>query len=49
MKRKTKGIRTTQDKLKEKLEVIEMVQDIHALVEREKMDQIFYIHRKSRQ
>ena len=41
MKRQRKGLRTTQDTLKEKLEVIEMEQDIIPPVEREKMNQIF--------
>ena len=36
-----KSLRTTQDTLKEKLEVIEMEQDIHPPVEREKINQIF--------
>ena len=41
MKRQRKGIRTTQDKLKEKLEVIEMEPYIHSRIERENMNQIF--------
>ena len=41
MKRQRKGLRTTQDTLKEKLDVIEMEQDIQSPVEREKINQIF--------
>ena len=41
MKRQRKGLITTQETLKEKLEVIEMEQDIHPTVEREKTNQIF--------
>ena len=41
MKRQRKGLRTTQDTLKEKLEVIDMERDIHPPVEREKINHIF--------
>ena len=41
MKRQRNGLRTTQDKLKEKLEVIYMKQDIHPPVEKEEINQIF--------
>ena len=40
-KQQRKGTRTTQDKLKEKLEVIETEQDINPPVERDKYNQIF--------
>ena len=49
MKRQRKVLRTTQDNMKEKLDMIEMERDIHPPVELEKMNQIFYIHRKSQQ
>ena len=39
MKRQRKCIRTTQDTLNEKLDVIEMEQDIHPPVEQEKTNQ----------
>ena len=41
MKRQIKGLRETQDTLKEKLELIEMEQEIHTPVERENTNQIF--------
>ena len=41
MKRYIKVLRTTQDNLKEKLEVNDMEQDIHPPVEREKIHQVF--------
>ena len=41
MKWQRKGIRTTQDKLKEKLEMIETERDINPHEEREKINQIF--------
>ena len=41
MKRQRKCIRTTKDKLKEKLEVIRTEKEIHLPVERDKMNQIF--------
>ena len=41
MKRQRNGIRTTQDKLKEKSEVIDMEQDTHPPVERENTNKIF--------
>ena len=41
MKRQRKGLRKTQDTLKEKLELIDMEQDIHPPIEQEKMNQIF--------
>ena len=40
MKRQSKVLRTTQNNLKEKLEVIEMEQDIHPPIEREKTSNI---------
>ena len=41
MKRQRKGLRTTEDKLKEKLEVIEMERDIYPPLKRENMNHIF--------
>ena len=41
MKRQSKVLITTKYTLKEKLEVIEMEQDIHPPIEREKMNHIF--------
>ena len=41
MKRQRKGIRTTQDKLNKKLNIIETERDINPPVEKEKQNQIF--------
>ena len=41
MKRQIKCLRETQDNLKEKLELIEMEQDIQPTIEEEKINQIF--------